>query len=191
MRTLTALALVVAALPTLAYPADHSVDSRIDAVTVYLGTARVIRRATVELPAGDARLFFTNLSPQLLDESLRARGAGTAKAKIFGLDVEPMAHVETPHPDLKAAEERVRRLEEQDRIFEDSIRAINQRREFVDSLKQTSVRPDPKAALAIDSKEWGSLVEVVGKQYELIAGELRKAELGRKELAKRGSRRAG
>src|SRR5205085_1459346 len=87
---------IALALPSvaLAAPAELRPKSRVDEVTVYLSSARVTRSAKMDLPAGDARVLFEGLPPELVDDSLRLQGAGSARAKVFGAEVEVQPHVE-------------------------------------------------------------------------------------------------
>jgi uncharacterized protein (TIGR02231 family) len=185
---LSALLLVLAlTVPAAAAPVEVTPFSHIDAVTVYLNSARVTRLAKIDLPAGDIRVRLEGITDQMLDDSLRVSGTGPAKAQVFGATVERVPHVETTATAVRAAQEKVTALEEQDRALEDHIKQANARKEFLDSLRSTYVkeRTENLAVRPMDPKEWTNMVEFVAKQYEAVLEQIRKTESARRELAKR------
>jgi uncharacterized protein (TIGR02231 family) len=73
---------------------DLDVAAPIAAVTVYPDRARITRRATLELPAGEHRLVLDGLPLSLMQESVRA--SGTGPATILGVDVLTRPHAVAP-----------------------------------------------------------------------------------------------
>jgi uncharacterized protein (TIGR02231 family) len=188
IRTLaiTSILIVTSTAPAAAAPKDIPTDSRIDAVTVYLHSARVTRVARVDLPAGDARVRLENLPDHLLDHSLRVSGTGTANASVFGATVERMPHVETTAKDVRAAQDKVTALEDEDRALEDRIKQATARKDLLDSMRSTYVkeRTENLAVRPVDPKEWNSLIDLVAKQYDTVWEQIRKTDSARRELAK-------
>jgi uncharacterized protein (TIGR02231 family) len=183
---LASILLVTSTVSASAEPTDVSAPSRIDAVTVYLNAARVTRVAKIDLPAGDVRVTLEGLTDQLLDDSLRVSGAGTAKAQVFGAVVERVPHVETTVKDVRTAEDKLLALKDQDRALEDQLKQAASRRELLDSLRSTYVRERTEnlAVRPMDPKEWSGLVDFVGKQYDAVLEQIRKTEMARRDLAK-------
>jgi hypothetical protein len=146
IRTLAvaSIFIVTSTVPASAAPSEVAAQSRVDAVTVYLHSARVTRVAKVDLPAGDVRVTLENLPDQLLDHSLRVSGTGKAKAQVFGATVERVPHVETTAKDVRAAQDKVTTLEAQDREMEDRIKQATARKELLDSLRSTYVKERTK-----------------------------------------------
>ncbi|MBI3607532.1 MAG: mucoidy inhibitor MuiA family protein [Nitrospirae bacterium] len=173
-------------LPAAAATLEVTPSSRIDAVTVYLNSARVTRIAKIDLPAGEIRVRLEGITDQMLDDSLRVSGTGPAKAQVFGATVERVPHVDTTATAVRAAQEKVTALEEQDRALEDQIKQANARKEFLDSLRSTYVkeRTENLAVRPMDPKEWTNMVEFVAKQYEAVLEQIRKSESARRQLAK-------
>ncbi len=81
-------------------------QTTIVAVSVYPDRARVTRSGTVTLEPGNHRLEVSELPLKLDAASVRASARGTARARLFGVDVRRDFYVETPA-------ERVRELEKQ------------------------------------------------------------------------------
>jgi len=185
-RPLFPALLLILAIPAAASPAEIRPASRIDAVTVYLNSARVTRLARIDLPAGDVRVTLEGLTDQIIDDSLRVSGAGSAKAQVFGATVERVPHVETTAKEVRLAQEKVTALEDQDRALEDQLKQTASRRELLDSLRSTYVRERTEnlAVRPMDPKEWSGLIDLVAKQYDAVLEQIRKTEFARRELAK-------
>ncbi len=173
-------------LPAAASTVEVTPFSRIEAVTVYLNSARVTRIAKIDLPSGEVRVRLEGITDQMLDDSLRVSGVGSAKAQVFGATVERVPHVDTTATAVRAAQEKVTVLEEQDRTLEDQIKQANSRKEFLDSLRSTYVkeRTENLAVRPMDPKEWGAMVEFVARQYDTVLEQIRKTESARRQLAK-------
>lgn len=182
------LPLLLALLPALAFAAPNilKTHSRVDRVIVYQGTAKVMRTARVELPAGDVQVLFEHLPLQLLDDSLGIEGSGSAKAKVFGATVEQTTRAEANSPEVHAGEEKVLQLEQLDRVLDDQVRSANERKAFVSSLRATysQERSQNLPVRAVDAKELTAMADFIVKQTDLVQEQLRKSESQKYELAK-------
>jgi uncharacterized protein (TIGR02231 family) len=188
MSRSTALVLLLAALgPERATATDLAASSSVDAVTVYRGWARVTRLARVELPPGDTRLLLQGLPAGLDDDSLRVAGKGTARARVGGVSVERVTQAELALPEVRAAEARVEQLQGEDRALEDRIGQARARSKFVESLRSSYSEERSKnlAVRGVSAREWADLVAFVEAQLDGAAGEVRRAEGSRRELARR------
>jgi uncharacterized protein (TIGR02231 family) len=185
MRALVLCSLV----PTLALAAPAAVyaPSRVDAVTVYRTGARVTRAARLELPAGSARILLDGLPDGLDDDSLRVEGKGAARARVFGVTVERVTAQEAAAAEARVAEDRLEKLQDEDRTLEDRIQAAKGRLEFVRSLRSTYSEERSKnlAVRGVSAKEWGELVGFVSTETAGATQEIRRAEAGRREQARR------
>jgi uncharacterized protein (TIGR02231 family) len=185
MRPLVLVALLVPAL-ALAAPSVEA-PSRIDAVTVYRSSARVTRVAKVELAAGPARLLLAGLPDQLDDDSLRVEGKGTAKARLFGVTVERIAGEDAAQAEARAAEDRLQRLQDEDRGIGDRLGAVQARVKFVESLRSTYAEERAKnlALRPLSTKEWREVAAFVEAELGEAAAEARRLEVGRRDLGRR------
>jgi len=186
MRALVLGSLLLPIL-TLAAPAAVKAPSRIDAVTVYRTGARVTRGAQVELPAGPVRILLDGLPDSIDDDSLRVEGKGSAKARVFGVTVERVTAQEAAAAEARAAEERLEKLQDEDRALDDRVQAEKARLEFVRSLRSTYSEERAKnlAVRGVPAKEWAELVGFVASETASATQEIRKAEAGRREQARR------
>jgi uncharacterized protein (TIGR02231 family) len=188
IRTLTVafMLMITSTVSASAASNDVTAPSRIDAVTVYLNSARVTRVAKVDLPAGDVRVILGGLTDHLLDDSLRVAGAGSAKAQVFGATVERVPHVETTAKDVRAAEDKLLALKDQDRALDDQLKQASSRRELLDSLRSTYVRERTEnlAVRPMDPKEWSALVDFTTRQYDAVLEQIRKTDAAKRDVAK-------
>jgi uncharacterized protein (TIGR02231 family) len=187
MRSTTA-ALLALLLP-FASPAatDVKSSSRVDAVTVYRSGARVTRSARADLPAGDVRFLVEGLPAGLTDDSVRVEGQGSGKGKIWGVSVEPITKAETMDAAAREAEERLEKLQLEDRALEDRVKVADARRKFVESLRSSYSEERAKnlAVRGVTAKEWGDLAAFVDGELTAAAAETRKVDAARRELGKR------
>jgi uncharacterized protein (TIGR02231 family) len=187
MRHLVLAFLLAAPLAVPAASIDLPTSSRIDAVTVYLSSARVTRLARVELPGGDARVLLAGLPLSLDDDSIRVAGRGGAKARVLSVAVEAVTHEAAASAEARAAEERLLALGDEDRALEDRLRAAQARAKFVDSLRSTYSEERAKnlAVRDVSAKEWAELTAFVDKQLAGAAAEGRTVEIARRELGRK------
>jgi uncharacterized protein (TIGR02231 family) len=114
-------------------------------------------------------------------------GQGSGKGKIWGVSVEPVTKAEAMDAAAREAEERVEKLQLEDRALEDQARVADSRRKFVESLRSTYSEERAKnlAVRGVTAKEWADLAGFVDAQLTATAGELRKVDAARRELARR------
>ncbi|HEU4383587.1 MAG TPA: mucoidy inhibitor MuiA family protein [Anaeromyxobacteraceae bacterium] len=183
MRT---FALLWLALPAAAV-ADLQATSRIDAVTVYQSSARVVRTARVEAPAGDTRLLLRGLPDGLVDDSVRVHGGGTARARVHGISVERITAEVAPSAEVRAAEERLEKLSDEDRSLEDREKGARSRREFVESLRSTYSEERAKnlAVRGVSAREWAEMASFVAREQQAAAEEVRRTAAARRDLGRK------
>jgi uncharacterized protein (TIGR02231 family) len=187
MRTL-AVVFAFLAVPVLALAAPQvDARSRIESVTVYRSSARVFRAAKVDLPAGPARIVFDGLPDQLDDDSLRVQGSGSAKARVFGVAVDRVTGEDAAGADARGAEERLEKLQDEDRGLDDRLKATQARARFVESLRSTYAEERAKnlALRDVSTKEWRDVGAFVEGELAAVAAEGRRIEVQRRELARR------
>jgi len=185
MRTLAFLC-VFFPFASLAAPVVNA-RSRIDAVTVYRSSARVLRGATVTLQPGSGRIVFEGLPEQLDDDSLRIEGKGSARARVFGVTVERVTGEGAAATDARAAEERLQRLQDEDRGLEDRLKAAQARAKLVESLRSTYSEERGKnlALRPVSTKEWRDVGSFVQGELTEVAAEVRRVDGARRELGRR------
>ncbi|HEX7623645.1 MAG TPA: mucoidy inhibitor MuiA family protein, partial [Anaeromyxobacteraceae bacterium] len=188
MRPLAALAAVALVTPLLAHAAPEvEAASRIDAVTVFRSSARVVRVLRVEVGAGASRVALPGLPAELDDDSIRVEGRGGGRVEIHGVTVERVRRERAVASEARAAEERLEGLQDEDRALQDRVKAAQGRSAFVESLRSTysEERSRNLAVRPLSAKEWAEAASFVERQLADAAGAVRQAEAARRELRRR------
>jgi uncharacterized protein (TIGR02231 family) len=88
--------------------------STLDAVTVFPDRARVTRRGRLTLEPGLHNLEIADLPLTLVQDSVRATGRGTARARLLGIRIEIRNYRETPAEAPRELEAQIQTLEDAD-----------------------------------------------------------------------------
>jgi uncharacterized protein (TIGR02231 family) len=86
-------------------------ETSIQTVTVFPDRARVLRVGKCELTTGEHWLTLENLPLALIDDSIRARGQGTARAQLLGVSVRRSFFQETPAAEARELEQQIQTLQ--------------------------------------------------------------------------------
>ncbi|HEU5470603.1 MAG TPA: mucoidy inhibitor MuiA family protein [Actinophytocola sp.] len=145
------------------------VDADIVAVTVYPGQARITRRGTVSLAAGENRVVIGGLPLTLRADSVRAGGHGPAT--VLGVDVLPERNPRSP--DVAVEELERRRDAVRDRVAElnDEDTVLAGRADLITALARRSGAAFARA-LAADSVEVSRVAAVSDGLAEQLAAVL-------------------
>jgi hypothetical protein len=136
MRTIALIFAVVSAV-SLSFaaeePAGIPVDSRIDAVTVYLDRAYVSRKAAARVNAGVQMLVFAGLPADLEDHSLRLSLSGPAR--LEGLQTKKTFLAQHEEEAIQKLEAEIRGFEDQVKTEQDALAVLEKAKVFLDSIQ--------------------------------------------------------
>ncbi len=191
MRPLAALAVLVplaVTTPLLAFAAPEvEAASRIDGVTVFRSSARVVRALRIEVGAGASHVVLPGLPAELDDDSIRVEGRGGGRVEIHGVTVERVRRERAVAVEARAAEERLEGLQDEDRALQDRVKAAQARAAFVESLRSTysEERSRNLAVRPLSAKEWAEAATFVERQLADASAAVRQAEVARRDLRRR------
>lgn len=188
LAAVAALTAVAVATPLFALASPEvEATSRIDGVTVFRSSARVVRALRVEVGAGATRVALPGLPAELDDDSIRVEGQGAGRVEIHGVTVERVRRERAVAAEARAAEERLEGLQDEDRALQDRIKAAQGRAAFVESLRSTysEERARNLAVRPLSAKEWGEAVAFVDSQLADASAAVRQAEAARRDLRRR------
>jgi uncharacterized protein (TIGR02231 family) len=131
----------LAAAPALLPAAAITPFSQLTAATVYLDRAVLTRTARVDLPAGQSELVFERLPAGLVDQSLQVTGRGTATATILDVSARTTFVAATPSMRVKALEDELIGLQQQDRAFADRLGHLSQQRALLAKIESAMTTP--------------------------------------------------
>ena len=126
------------------FAAEIVADSRIAEVTVYPDSALVSRVANIKLTPGENQVIFSNIIPEVDENSLRVSVSITEGVKILGAKVKKEFLEETPAERVKQLKEEIQKLEDEVRKLEDTKRVLAEEKEFLDSIRLFSGEQIPK-----------------------------------------------
>jgi uncharacterized protein (TIGR02231 family) len=159
-------------------------DAPIVAVVVYPAQARVTRRGTLELPAGEHRVVLDGLPVALVEESVRVSGRGAAT--VSGVDVLLRTHAEAPEEVARELADRRRALARRLAELDDAAAVEAARRSFLDTVAQKAGAGAARALTSgVDQSAGAARVAAVGAA---LAAELAGLAGRRRDIAERQER---
>jgi uncharacterized protein (TIGR02231 family) len=131
-------------LSACVFAQDIEADSRISQVTVYPGDALLTRVAALKLNAGNHKIIFSDVIPDLDENSLRVSGSGSAEVKILEALVKKEFLEEVPAERVKELQDEIQNLKDEKRRLEDNIKIVSEEKQFLDSIRLFSGEQLPK-----------------------------------------------
>ncbi len=166
--------------------AAQEVDSKISQVTVYSDRALVRRVATLTVQPGEYEFVFTALPRWLDDDSLRASGAGSATARLLGIDSKVVYTKDTPEERVQALRDEVQALEDKIQAATDELAVLAEQREFITQMKLHAQQAAAQQFQFkdVNTEEWRGIVEYVGTTLEELMTAAREKNIEMRELKK-------
>jgi uncharacterized protein (TIGR02231 family) len=138
------LGFFLSAISSCAFASDIEAESRITQVAVYPDSALISRMTTLKLEPGEHKVTFSNIIPEVDENSLRVSGEGTAQVKLFGAQVKREFLKETPSENIKQLQEEIQKLEDSIRKLEDYKKILSDEKQYLDSIRLFSKDQIPK-----------------------------------------------
>lgn len=185
--SISLLLLLCSPLALPAQTANLSAASRITAVTVFSDRAQVTRQASVALKAGTNLVTLENMPQLMMEESLRAEGKGSGKARIAGITVKNVFLDRTREKRVRELEDEIAQLTRKVEGIEARRKALAAQRAFVDSIRVGWGERISKELSAgkPTAAELSEAVRFVGDNTGKIEEQLYDAEAAKKPLLDR------
>jgi len=126
------------------FASELTVDSRITEVTVYPDSALITRVANVKIAAGEHELIFSDIIPEVDENTLRVSGKGNCEFKLFGAQLKREYLEETPVEKVKELQDQLKKYEDQIRSVQDLKNVYLEEKNFLDSIRMFSRDQIPK-----------------------------------------------
>lgn len=126
------------------FAAEVPLDSKITQVTIYPDSALLTRQGSVQVNPGTYQFVFDGIIPNIDESSIRVKGEGSARARIFGAQHKRKYLAEKPAQEVQRLEKEVDDLVNEKRRFVDSHNIAMQQREWLYSLKLFSQKQLPQ-----------------------------------------------
>jgi len=124
-------------MPSIVSAASQQVisDSSISNVIVYADRALVTRSVNLNLAPGTNLITFTGLPVTIAEDSIRAEGKGTGKARISGLTVQNAFLDKIQDKKVQELEDEIAKLNQSIAAIDARRAALTSQRSFVDSIR--------------------------------------------------------
>ena len=116
------------------YATEIEVKSEISEICVYTDSALINRVSRLELKTGTYQAAFTEIIPEVDENSLRVSAEGTAIIKLFGAQVKTEYLEEVPSERIKQLKEEIQKLEDEITRVENLKTILMEKKEFLNSI---------------------------------------------------------
>ncbi|GAF96002.1 unnamed protein product, partial [marine sediment metagenome] len=116
------------------YAAEVEVNSEISEICVYADSALINRVAHFELERGTYKAIFTDIIPEVDENSLRVSAEGTAVIRLFGAQVKKEYLEEVPSERIKQLREEIQRLEDEITRMQNLKAILMEKKKFLNSI---------------------------------------------------------
>ncbi|MFA5261795.1 MAG: mucoidy inhibitor MuiA family protein [Candidatus Omnitrophota bacterium] len=168
-----------AAVPHTGVAGEITPTNRITEVTVYPGSALIVRKADMSLPEGEHSVVFQDLKQDVDESTITVSGAGTAGVKIYGASLKKEYLAVVP-------DQRVQELKDAVETHEDRLvgeqrkqQVLQKEREFLQSVQLFADKQIPKDLVTTMPS-----VESLGNTLEFIRSRMTDVESREEEIRK-------
>ncbi len=164
--------------------AAQEVDSKIESVTVYADRALVRRVATLTVKPGEYDFVFKGLPRWLDDDSLRASGAGSAPARLLGIESKVAYTKETPEERVQVLRDEIQALEDKIQVVTDELAVLGEQKDFITQMKLHAQQAAAQQFQfkEVNMEEWSKVVEYVGTSLAGLMESAREKNVAVREL---------
>jgi len=166
--------------------AAQEVNSKITSVTVYSDRALVTRTATLAVKPGEYEFVFAGLPPILDSNSVRASGAGSAQARLLGLDTKVIATKEAPEERVQKLRNEIRALEDRIEVVTDELAVLAEQKDFITQMKLVAQQAAAQQFQfkEVNTAEWETVLAFVGAGLTGLMQSARERNMALRELNK-------
>lgn len=160
-------------------------ETRPTSVTIFPDRARVTRSGRVTLAVGVQKIEIDNLPLALIQDSVRAAGQGTARAKLAGVSTRLENFVETPAEAVRELEAKIQAGEDADMELIARGGVLEKEQKYLEGLAaQSEMFARGLALRNRTSEEQGAIFDFISSRSQNLQSELLKISRERRELAK-------
>ncbi len=127
-----------------AFGSELAVESRITEATIYPDSALINRRATLKLNPGEYQVIFSDIIPDVDENSLRVSGIGSVDFKLFGAQLKREYLEEVPSERIKALAQQIQKIEDEITQEHNLRNLLAEEKNFLDSIRLFSNGQIPK-----------------------------------------------
>jgi len=144
IKIIISLGLIILACTNIIHATEIDVKSEISEVSVYIDSALINRLARLELTSGVYEAVFSDIVPEVDENSLRVSAGGSATVKLFGAKVEKEYLEEVPSERIKQLKEEIQGLEDQISGIINLRNVLAEKKKFLNSITLFSGQQIPQ-----------------------------------------------
>ncbi|MFZ5800707.1 MAG: mucoidy inhibitor MuiA family protein [Candidatus Omnitrophota bacterium] len=129
---------------TSGFADETTAKSQITAVTVYPDSALLTRVADLQLVAGTHKIIFSDIIPNLDENSLRVAVSDASAVKLFGAEVKKEQLEEVPAERVKEIKAQIQAVRQEMKQLENIKAVLAEDKKFLNSIKLFSEGQIPK-----------------------------------------------
>lgn len=162
------------------------IETTVSEAIVYVDRARICRKGKVSLEKGNFSLTIAGLPRTLSPDSVRAKAAGTARARILGVDLRRTFFKDIPPGKAKELSDQIQQLEDEDRVLADTTESLAGQIKHIDGVADATKTYAVSLAKGITTAEaHASLIDSLTKKRMAAQAKLRTDEIERRELKRK------
>ena len=131
-------------LSVFANSTEIEVKSEISQVFVYPDSALINRVAHLELDKGSYKTIFSDIIPEVDDNSIRVSAEGTAAIRLFGAQVKKEFLTEIPSERINKLKQEIQELEDKIKEIQNFKSRLMEKKKFLDSITLFSKEQVPQ-----------------------------------------------
>lgn len=166
---------------------DMTLETKIVSATIYTNRAQVTRQGEVELAAGSYRIVCEDLPKGFFESSIQVEGAGSATARIIGIDLERREKSEVKSERYTELKNEYMKLHAEYGKLNIRLSALNKREELRASIGEFSLdkAQDQLARETFSIEQWKALLEFFEKEDVGTRGRIEEIKSKTKDMYER------
>lgn len=147
IKQLSSVAVLLALTTSLSYADQLKASSQISAVTIYPGSAKIIRNSKVSVNAGKHSILISNLPLNIMQSSLRIAGKGKGNIILGSVELQRVFQHDVVQEKEKLLREQIEEVHQQRKIINDSIQRNKEQLRYIKKMVLGSQnQPENKSA---------------------------------------------
>ncbi len=181
--SLTTFICLLVALPLQA--AEINTTGQISSVTVYPGSAKILRLASVDLPAGSSSILVSGLPLNLQESSLRVAGKSDSAVVLSSVTLVREIHADV----VQEQEQQLRQQIEQQQLLQQEVRDYKQQQaqllQFITAMGTGGQGDKPSSYLQLPPEQWQHAWTLMQESTNQAQRKMREADQQTKDISKK------
>jgi uncharacterized protein (TIGR02231 family) len=180
---------MLAALAGAASAAEVPASSHVDAVTVFLSGAEVVRTVRLNLDKGEHTVVFNDLPAEAVPGSIRVDGKATAKLDIESVDTRrryiARADQAALQAERKTIEDEIERLRDERTLAQGQEDAAQTQKTLLTNLAALPGRTEDQKGEPVPPTDWSQVLGLIASGMATAQRSVLEAEVKKRELDRR------